>query len=338
MRAQSVVLACLLLLAAPAALARDRYDVEIVVFEHTDERALEEEHWRPLIVAPEFERAGLLENAGAADGALPAGFEPLPVREGRLLDSVKRLRGAQGYRVLRHLRWRQPALEPGRSVPVRVRAGEARPISTPLNMLQRPVPSLGNRRAQAGPDEDEAGDAGSEAGAGETAAANGDGTGETETEPARDAERGSTTGSAYFGPYDPPERTVAVYPLDGTIELVVSRYLHVHVDLYRTAAVDRPGATGEADDGADSGSSSRAADGAEAADGATGSRVRTRSPYPGIARGPDGEAMQSFPFRQSRRMRSGNLHYIDHPRMGLLVLVTPHEEEQAPEDAANADG
>ena len=31
-----------------------------------------------------------------------------------------------------------------------------------------------------------------------------------------------------------------------------------------------------------------------------------------------------FPLRQSRRMRSGELHYIDHPRMGILVLVTPY--------------
>lgn len=31
-----------------------------------------------------------------------------------------------------------------------------------------------------------------------------------------------------------------------------------------------------------------------------------------------------IPLRQSRRMRSGELHYIDHPRMGILVLVTPY--------------
>jgi hypothetical protein len=28
-----------------------------------------------------------------------------------------------------------------------------------------------------------------------------------------------------------------------------------------------------------------------------------------------------------RRMRSGELHYLDHPGFGLLVLITPHENE-----------
>jgi hypothetical protein len=30
-------------------------------------------------------------------------------------------------------------------------------------------------------------------------------------------------------------------------------------------------------------------------------------------------------FRERRRMRSGELHYIDHPLLGLLILVTPIE-------------
>ncbi len=34
---------------------------------------------------------------------------------------------------------------------------------------------------------------------------------------------------------------------------------------------------------------------------------------------------QIIPVRQSRRMRSGELHYIDHPALGLLVLVSPVE-------------
>lgn len=33
-----------------------------------------------------------------------------------------------------------------------------------------------------------------------------------------------------------------------------------------------------------------------------------------------------YRLRQSRRMRSGELHYIDHPRLGVLALVTPSTE------------
>lgn len=34
---------------------------------------------------------------------------------------------------------------------------------------------------------------------------------------------------------------------------------------------------------------------------------------------------QTVALRQQRRMRSGEIHYIDHPLMGLLVKVTPYE-------------
>ena len=33
-----------------------------------------------------------------------------------------------------------------------------------------------------------------------------------------------------------------------------------------------------------------------------------------------------YRLHQSRRMRSGELHYIDHPRIGVLALVTPSTE------------
>jgi hypothetical protein len=36
------------------------------------------------------------------------------------------------------------------------------------------------------------------------------------------------------------------------------------------------------------------------------------------------EALPSYRMRQSRRMRSGELHYLDHPRFGLIALITPH--------------
>ncbi|WJW76760.1 CsiV family protein [Thiohalobacter sp. IOR34] len=37
-------------------------------------------------------------------------------------------------------------------------------------------------------------------------------------------------------------------------------------------------------------------------------------------------------MQQSRRMRSGELHYLDHPRFGVLVRVTPYEPPEVPAD------
>ena len=35
-----------------------------------------------------------------------------------------------------------------------------------------------------------------------------------------------------------------------------------------------------------------------------------------------------YRLQQSRRMRSGELHYIDHPRFGILAQITPYTEAQ----------
>jgi hypothetical protein len=44
-----------------------------------------------------------------------------------------------------------------------------------------------------------------------------------------------------------------------------------------------------------------------------------------MARDREGRAVLSYPFEQRRRMRSGELHYLDHPALGILVLVEPRE-------------
>ncbi|MCB1761188.1 MAG: peptidoglycan binding protein CsiV [Gammaproteobacteria bacterium] len=50
---------------------------------------------------------------------------------------------------------------------------------------------------------------------------------------------------------------------------------------------------------------------------------------------------QSYRFKQHRRMRSKELHYIDHPLMGVLIEILPLEsrsgsDDQTEEDAAEA--
>jgi len=42
--------------------------------------------------------------------------------------------------------------------------------------------------------------------------------------------------------------------------------------------------------------------------------------------------LMSYPLRQSRRMRSGELHYIDHPLIGVLIRITPFEKESQSSD------
>ncbi len=85
--------------------------------------------------------------------------------------------------------------------------------------------------------------------------------------------------------------------LEGTILVSVSRYLHVATDLRLVEA--------------------------------TQSYVSStmNGTAPGIGAAP------VYRMQQQRRMRSGELHYIDHPRFGLLVQITPYtppEQEPMP--------
>ena len=36
-----------------------------------------------------------------------------------------------------------------------------------------------------------------------------------------------------------------------------------------------------------------------------------------------GETLEQFRMQQSRRMRSGELHYLDHPRLGVIIIARP---------------
>ena len=50
--------------------------------------------------------------------------------------------------------------------------------------------------------------------------------------------------------------------------------------------------------------------------------------------------LRAAKIERSRRMRSGEVHYLDHPLLGMVVKVTPWEEpeesqEEAPENGAS---
>lgn len=83
--------------------------------------------------------------------------------------------------------------------------------------------------------------------------------------------------------------------VSGTLKLVLSRYLHINTDLvYREPLSD----------------SENAEPYSVPAD------VSTFSFEP---------RYQAYHMKQSRRMRSREIHYLDHPLFGMAILVTPYE-------------
>lgn len=68
---------------------------------------------------------------------------------------------------------------------------------------------------------------------------------------------------------------------------------------------------------------------APVAAGLTGEIALTRGRYLhltlDLAFAPDDEPGRRFVLRQTRRMRSNERHYIDHPKFGVIAVVTPEE-------------
>jgi len=258
------------------------YDVEVLVFAHTGKPGAEAWPLEPglpalaealsLQPAPEGDgkpqvvsEAGLVDPSRPDMGRVP--FRRLPPSDYQLKRSWQRLADSEAYRPLLHAAWRQPELPRHAAVPVHLHGGlfwyddgAAGGIAIEPAVPEAPPWQVEDEEA-GGSDE------------------------ETETEEAA-AEPGA-------GPVGPPAPVI-----DGTLRLVVSRYLHAEVDLlYRDPSPD------------------------------TDTRTYRR---PGllVPEGAERQLPAGFRLQTSRRMRSGEIHYIDHPRFGVLVFVNPWEPEE----------
>ena len=164
------------------------------------------------------------------------------------------------------------------------------------------------------------------------------------------------------------------YELEGTISLSLSRYLHIHTNLWLTQfeantgkneehwrwLPDRPTPTsvaneGEADLDFDTSELSTSLDGNTLGSNSINSNsLGSFDDIPSLNTGLDSDSL-SFNFgnnssttyfddlgnfiehpymirqivtiQQKRRMRSGELHYIDHPRLGILIRIDPYQPE-----------
>ncbi len=269
------------------------YEVELILFEHVGAVERPGERWHPDITIPRLGNAVDLEPDDTLLGSLvrelPSGFERIDSDDFRLHNESRRLTNSRSYRVLRHVAWRQPATEPAEAVSLRLRAGEPMTIDVPTREpgpLGQPI-RIEEILAQA---------------------------------------MAADTPKVLLPELDedgalrvlPSTRRFTLYPLDGTVRVEVRRYLHIHTDLYYTAPVDwteapdeylRARPTTRLRGGAD--------DNGEASD---------RPLIDAAATGRDGRPVLSFPVQQHRRMRSGELHYIDHPVIGILVLASRTED------------
>ena len=117
---------------------------------------------------------------------------------------------------------------------------------------------------------------------------------------------------AWVQPVDEPARTKAIFicggktfgihhELEGTLALGVEHFLHADVDLWLSRF------------------SANSSDNTQALPLPPGIIVADSNPV-------NQNAAQTVVLREQRKMRSGELHYFDHPKLGMLVLVTRKPE------------
>jgi len=106
------------------------------------------------------------------------------------------------------------------------------------------------------------------------------------------------------------------YRLEGSVRLVLSRYLHLETDLWLGDYVQQIEAPQQWD-----------LDAAPVIPMAPPPAEMTDAETPAV---PDFVPTQLVRLQESRRMRSSELHYIDHPMLGVIAKVLPIEN--VPED------
>ena len=278
------------------------YQVEVVVFKHTD--TSDTESWPDDPGAPDLAHTVVLsppsasavtdleagdlfadKDTGQAFVAFltddkpknpdaPMAFRLLPGSDDQLGGDVTRLNNAGAYQVLYHAAWRQPAYAPENTTPVHIRYD---PVGVQTRMLsavdedavlqttyQSPLDQGDGTVPQAEPTP---------------------GTPPTPTTPPVSEQQPLSEESS-----SPPSPS---WLLNGEIGLTQSRYLHLDVDL--VYQVNTPADPSQQDS-------------------VIGDTMIT----------------QTFRLQQSRRIRSDNIYYFDHPRFGVLAKVTPYTPPPPP--------
>jgi len=321
--AVAATLACLPLLAAETAPVKEEtvtwYDVELVVFRNLDTRSAES--WpadagipdvpeaRPLFPPADTGGAEPAEATAIADGAYPGTptpYVPLDASAYQLTGLVDSLRRSSKYEPILHVAWTQPPLGREQSPYLRITLpGTLEPAvpdeeTLPVDeepLLGRTDDTLENRSFSDLP------------------LATPDFLAEEEKAPE------------------------LVRPLDGVVQLSVSRYLHIDLDLLYLPDDINLDVLGGAP----------AATRQWVQEKEFARERRRQAILEALARGditlmeaeilnlePEQDVFQGFRLDQYRRLRSGDIHYFDHPVFGAIVKVTPREvsarllETQAP--------
>ena len=271
------------------------YQIELIIFEYTNTKNVETEVWQPQPGNPEQDLSLELMDSKTMleQSIIPDPYLLLDPEEFQLTQEYNLLRSSRQRNPLLHLAWRQPANSKDESIPIRIHGGKLYSIQPEYNETPMPDTSLGFG--------DFLGDIlGSE-------------NIETQTDEPEDN--------------DPETSKELLEQIEGTIRISRARYLHVWTDLiYRIPSTD-----------IESISYSRNSQNtyiqdtySQNMDAINSYESNTDFDSINTNQTAYNQPFANFRLQDHRRMRSKELHYIDHPLFGIIVKAMPYELPEAP--------
>lgn len=106
----------------------------------------------------------------------------------------------------------------------------------------------------------------------------------------------------------PEEPELVWYELEGKITISLARYLHAHIDLVLRVPNENDITIEDFNTPTNETS----------VDGTIGAIDANQNSFLSVT-------LNNYSFKERRRMRSRKLHFLDHPEIGMLILITPYE-------------
>jgi len=242
----------LILLASVANAENDirYYNIEILLFEHTNPANAHAESWIPPKLSSNLEQVELTHQLGTryiAEKKSPYNkklmFTRIPKKEYQLKEEAKKIGKSNSRRLLMHTAWRQAGLARDNAIRVQFKQSLEHLDSN----IQKSIP-----HSNIAP---------------------------------------ISSGSPVATPY-----------LEGSVKVILARYLHVETDIlyYAKAPKSQP---------------------------PTSNLTNNDEPVLNEIDIDENKPLQLYQITQlRRRIRSKELHYLDHPIVGMLLIITPNED------------
>ncbi len=280
------------------------YDVEIIFFRQLNSEGIDSENWSTEILQPDTAECIDISTEDLAEttDVQPLPYSAIPRSELRLIADASAIARSKNQRVLAHMGWRQPGFGKNKATPIRIDAG-------PLLLVKKPPLELTDSM-ESDLIESKAVDIYATTPVENTKPATETTTSKNTAEPSSSVQKATVSPLSAQDPvreieikitedeepeYEP---VIATAKLHGCVKIIRERYLHILTDMvyYHEDNEDL-----YADEDA--------------------SYAFGKSIY-----------AKSIPIISRRRMRSKEVHYLDNPGVGIVILVTPYTYTVEPEE------